>query len=201
MLQGEDCHEAYQCLGIIDSYITGPWETAAGKDEHILHMNAKFHHAQQQIQTWINDSRVLFSGAATRDCFGSAITSDNFMRKVCEEGPTDSSLKLMQMLLDALLNTINKQLADKLPGGKFWEPSEALREQTKSCVATNISGERQFAKMKVIQQKAPRMTMTKVESRKMFDSNKIKDKMLQTGSSNQENRSAERKEIQRKDKR
>ena len=87
-----------------------------------------------------------------------------------ERGTNDSSQKLMQMLLDALLNTMNKQPADQLPGGKFWEPLEALIDQINSYEATNISGERQFAKMKVIQQKAPRMTMTKIENRKMFDS-------------------------------
>ena len=53
---------------------------------------------------------------------------------------------------------------------RFWEPLEALIEQINSCEATNISGERQFAKIKVIQQKAPTMSVTKIENRKMFDS-------------------------------
>ena len=43
-----------------------------------------------------------------------------------------------------IIDLIDRQLADQLPGGKFWKPAEELREQAKSCVSHNILGERKF---------------------------------------------------------
>ena len=63
---------------------------------------------------------------------------------------------------------MDRQMADYLQGGKLLDPSEELKEQTKSCVSSNIS-ERQFTKMKVIQQKYSNVTMARIEARKIFD--------------------------------
>ena len=95
-----------------------------------------------------------------------------------EDPPSARKCQLMQDLLESLLKTKDRQLADHLPGGKLWDPSEELKEQSKSCILTNISGESQFAKMKVLQRKAPNVSMAKIEAKKMFDSTNMRDRLL-----------------------
>lgn len=178
MLESGACNEAFKCLATIDKYITGPWMSVAGKESQILNTNEHFNTARMNIQAWIEDPLPILTGRGD-DCFGREIkTHQLFTERVSEEGePQESAVRLMQKLLDAILTIINRQLQDQLPGGIFWEPSQAVKDASKSCNATNMSGERKFAKMKAIQQRAPAMKMTKIEGRKMFKSNNLVEKL------------------------
>ena len=52
---------------------------------------------------------------------------------------------LLEELLKACLDVMDRQLESQLPGGKFWNPTPELRQVAASCPTTNISGERNFA--------------------------------------------------------
>ena len=70
-----------------------------------------------------------------------------------------------------LLEVVDQQLADQLPGGKYWQPSSELLEQTRSCHATDISGERVFGRVDAALKKAPNVSTEKVEAKVMFGTN------------------------------
>ena len=180
VLRGGDCHIQLKCLGLINKYITGPWQTIVSQSMNILDMNELFQKGHQQITTWIEDPSPLFSGCS-EDCFGGTVKQEDvFLKKVQGEdlGNKEEARELLSAMLQAIIDLIDRQLADQLPGGKFWEPTEELREQAKSCESHNISGERKFAKMKAQQSRAPSMSMEKIEQKEMFDVNKVKASML-----------------------
>lgn len=66
---------------------------------------------------------------------------------------------------------MERQLASQLPGGVFWEPSEALRAQAQSCSSTNISGERTFGMVDYELQRARHATVGHVEGKVMYKKN------------------------------
>ena len=45
------------------------------------------------------------------------------------------------------LVVIVRELEDQLPGGKYYQPSQELLDETAVCQRTNISSERNFAQM------------------------------------------------------
>ncbi len=181
LLEGNDCAVQLQCLGLVGTFITGPWETLA-KCTHlnILDVNQHIFTAHQQIQQWIQDPTPLLQGQATSDCFGKEInhsSEDNFLNKA-QGASSEEAVELLKKLLQAIDSTILRQLADHLPDGKFWEPSESLIKQAKSTDATNITGERDFGLYKSLQANAPAMTVEKAESKELFKTNKLMKSML-----------------------
>ena len=91
------------------------------------------------------------------------------MKPTSNNGKT---ITLLQDLCQASLIIIERQLKDQLPGGHYWDPSEALQHQVRSCSATNISGERNFAIVNQIIYCAKNAKPSYVESKVMFQVNK-----------------------------
>ena len=180
VLGGGDCWIQLQCLGLINKYITGPWQSVVSKNMNILDMNALYNKGHKQTTAWIEDPSSLFS-SQEEDCFGGKVDQEDVFLMEVRDGALGSNgeaRELLSCLLQAIIDLMDRQLANQLPGGKFWEPTYELRQQAKSCVSHNISRERKFAKMKSQQQKAPSMSMEKIEQKEMFDVNKVKDAML-----------------------
>ena len=84
----------------------------------------------------------------------------------------DKTVMLLQDLCQACLIIIERQLKDQLPGGCYFDPSEALQHQARSCSATNINGERNFAIADQIIYRAKNAKPSHVESKVMFHVNK-----------------------------
>ena len=72
-----------------------------------------------------------------------------------EKEVTEFPKELLQHLIQGIRDIMERQLKDQLPGGIFWNPSNKLMEDAKSCTATNISCKRKFALMRVKQTTAP----------------------------------------------
>ena len=160
-------------------FVTGPWENQAKADLNILDINERVHRALGRIREWADNPDSLFTQCKT-DCFGKEVQMDPFLEAAQDpDGPCTNTRNLMKELLATIAEVVEKQLTDHLPGGRFWNPSSELREEVKSCVATNVSGERQFGRMKSFQTRAPSMTMTKIEGKQMFGANKVMQAMLE----------------------
>lgn len=178
-LKGAECNRELKCLGVIEVYFTGPWERLAkNEDLTILDVNEYLNNAVQQLQQWIETPKPLLTSHG-QNCFGQDIDlTERFIKTIHQEEHDDETAALLSSLLQAIMDVIKRQLSSQLPGGEFWNPSQQMREETKSCSATNISGERKFGKMKAFQTKAPSMTIEKIESKEMFEVNKVREAMM-----------------------
>lgn len=67
---------------------------------------------------------------------------------------------------------VHNQLADQLPGGKCYQPSEEIREETALCKKTNILSERDFAQMDRKFHQKPNMTTIAASGVIMYLNNK-----------------------------
>ena len=175
-LENGDCRQELRCLQLIGRYVAEPWMNLVGKEPNILELNSHFKEAHSRLTTWIKDSTDLLSGTENKDCFGRALEGqDTFLQ---DTEVTQFAKELLQHLLQGILDIMDRQLKDQLPGGLFWNPSQKMMEEAKSCTATNISGERKFALLKAKQAIAPTMTTAKIEQKIMFSANKVKESFL-----------------------
>ena len=143
-------------------------------------MNSKYATAKQCLKRWIEDPRGILQEQKT-------IFQDNIhpneVGKALFNVPLEEQqqvLAILQALTISILDVINRQLSTQLPGGEFWDPSPELQEASSSCVAHNISGERNFAMVDSHLHKAPNISIGKVESKVMFKTKngwKVKVKM------------------------
>ena len=162
-----------RALGIIGKGLTGPWMRLVGLDNNILGMNRYYAEAQEKCHSWSQDASQLlrpsppsvFADVAIKD----DVALDSLMKPTSNNGKT---ITLLQDLCQASLIIIERQLKDQLPGGHYWDPSEALQHQSRSCSATYISGEKNFAIADQIMYHAKNAKPSHVESKVMFQVNK-----------------------------
>ena len=82
------------------------------------------------------------------------------------------TVKVLEKFCAAILVVLERQLHSQLPGGVFWEESNDVQQQAMSCSATNISGERNFARTDQVFHHAKNASAGHVESKVMFRANK-----------------------------
>ena len=123
-------HVTTRTLGIIGKVLTGPWMQLVGQDNNILGMNRYYAEAQEKFQSWSHDaSQVLrpsppsvFADVAIKD----EVALDSLMTPTFNNGKI---ITMLQDLCQACLIIIERQLKVLLPGGRYWDPSEALLHQ------------------------------------------------------------------------
>ena len=111
-----------------------------------------------------------FDGGAVSAFYESVVLKDAvFYYLLSNDSSNEETIFLLQKLFSVCASVMEKQLADQLPGGKFWEPSEMLIKEAASCSSSNISGERKFAVADRI--------LAHVEGKVMFRTNKTREWM------------------------
>ena len=136
--------------------VTGPWMRLVGQDRNIFELNKYYAKAQEKLQSWAQDTDQLL-GPNPPSVFGDVPIKNDAVID-CLVKPTSfngKTVTLLQACCQACLIIIERQFKDQLPGGRFWDPSEALRHQARSCSATNISSERNFAVAHQVIHRAP----------------------------------------------
>ena len=145
--------------------LTGPWmRMLSGKN--ILDLNPIFAEIKQQLKQWAKDASPLLQGDIVSCVPGVPVLKDSVLKSLVE--PTtfqEDTQALLQELCRACVSVMERQLTSQLPGGKFWNPSEELINQARSCEATNISGERVFAMSDQLMARAHSAQISHVESK------------------------------------
>ncbi|KAK6171849.1 hypothetical protein SNE40_018274 [Patella caerulea] len=109
-------------------------------------MNSKFEEAERKLKIWADDASSLISELPPSIFDGIHVQEDLVLESLLKTTDSDGAIvALLQKLFASILAVVQRQLKSQLPGGEFWEPSDLLKEQAKSCESTNISGERVFA--------------------------------------------------------
>ena len=136
-------------LGILGKLLTSPlMRIIEAPQQHILELNDMWLHVINKLEEFsVNSSPLL---EAMEFVPNSTITKDEVYQALfAPQSPevdelTEDCLRLLCCNAAVLLK---RQLADQLPGGIFYKPSDALMKETKSSTAHNIISERDFAQL------------------------------------------------------
>ena len=159
----QKCH--LRSLTLLHKTLTAPWMEEVSKETPILQMNEKFQLAHSTLQMWQQQPQSSLSG---KTAFGGQIKKDatwELLHGSCDADKT-AMLELYVQLIKGILDVIDRQLASQLPGGEFWEPDAETISAARSCTATNISGERNFAHLDASLHRAPNSSLPKAEGKK-----------------------------------
>ena len=161
-----------RALGIIGKCITGPWMRLLGNNKTILEMNIFYAEAQEKTKSWSTDASPLLSPHPPSVFETIPIKEDAVLESLLT--PTslnDITVNLLQNLCAVILVLIERQLHSQLPGGVFWDAAPDVQQQAKSCSATNISGERNFARVDQAIYHAKNASTGHIEAKVMFRAN------------------------------
>ena len=166
-------HIHLRCLGILHKCFSGPWMAVIGSKESILELNDVYQEVYSRLHEWQEDPRKMLDG---HTAFGEVINDDAQWRNLKDitEKDTPEVNRVLSLLVGGLKEVMTRQLGSQLPGGEFWGPSEKLRQESRSCSTTNISGERNFALLDSKIYRAPNATLPKLEGKIMFQVNKTR---------------------------
>ena len=147
-----------------------------GEAHSILDASDTFTSVVEQLEKFKSDKAIH---GLDHCVFGKPIKEDEVYTKLCT--PTDDDEKvecILGEMVECILRVMRRQLVDHLPGGKFHNPSDDLREDAQSCPQNNISGERVFAMWDARYRQSKSSHITKISNKVVFKSNKVKEKFL-----------------------
>ncbi|XP_071959561.1 uncharacterized protein [Antedon mediterranea] len=165
-----------RALGLIGKYVSGPWMRLVERDQNILDLNMPFTLAVNKMEEWKLNTSVLVKGEA--DCLFAdvPIIKDAVFYNLTATREDDQQVEtVLSMLLDVIIDVCKRQLDDQLPGGIHHDPSDSLKQQAKSCVGNNISGERVFGLLDHYVKRAPNASLSYIESKIVYKLNRTSD--------------------------
>lgn len=172
------------CLATIYDRIAHPWMMMINAVDNILSVNVKYQEAVDKMCTWEQDPSSFLSSNNHCAIFGDVVPDISLLNLDDLELPLLCTIS--KKMLGEIIVVCKRQLADQLRGGIFWEPSEELEEAASSCSTTNMSGERQFAKVDALLHRAPNITVGKVEAKVMYSSNRTSEWLDQKSAAERE---------------
>ena len=148
-----------RALGLINKFVTGPlWRVLESKSISILDMNERFQTLLSCLDKWALDASSLLSGEALLyDDFRPS--QDAISDCLLTPSDTDNTTQeILQVLFSAFSSLVSRLIDDHLPDGKYSNPSESLKSETKSVPKTNCISERDFAKLDRLLRMKPNAT-------------------------------------------
>ena len=139
----------------------------------ILDLNLHCATAYSTPREWRHDSRCVVNGTAA--CALPCIELDKGPAFKAVTTSSDQDLEtesLFSRMCSKILEKMEGQSADQLPGGHYWSPSPAFLAHSNSCGAANINGEHAFGHVNAALSRAPSATVDKVEAKTMYSANK-----------------------------
>ena len=117
----------------------------AKNDEHILDMNARYQRLPECFQRWSVDASEVLTGNV-RVFEDIEVNTDDVFKKLVEQiefwdGVTK---QILELIFGAFAVKTKSMLSDHLQGGRYDQPSPAVRKQTTGVLKTNIVPERDF---------------------------------------------------------
>ena len=190
-LQGDLFDLQLRALGLISKFITGPWMKLVytyKEGASILELNPYFEEAVHCIQNWAEDASPMLR-PDTPCMFSKIDMARDEVFHVLIKGRGEDKNKLCNMLQrfsQLILDTIKRQLATQLEGGKFYKPSKELLEVAKSAPSSSMPCEQMFAMWDAFIASRPHVTSRKVEARVMCRANATLDWLRNKGAEEKE---------------
>ena len=162
-----------RALGIIGKRVTCPWQRLVGQPGlNILDLNQHFNVALQTMREWSDEPEKLLTADPITIFPTLAVHDDVIFTKLVQSTASDRKCCLfLSKSLKAIVLLLERQLEDQLHGGIFDKPTEDLQNQSISCPATNISGERVFGKLDFNLRRAPNSKLDFQSSKITFSEN------------------------------
>jgi hypothetical protein len=166
-----------RALGIMWHKIMDPYMTlVTSKGKKILDLNPYFSSMMVKLEQYMNSPQDLLD--PDEKLWDDVHVQDTDVTKSLYTSHSDLisvTLEALSLICGKFLGTLQRQLADQLPGGKFDQPSEALQSQSSTVVLNNIRGESDFAVLKRQKIFAPNATTLCHETVTMWEQNRPGD--------------------------
>ena len=125
-------------------------------------------------EEWISDATDILTGKA-RLFPGEDLREDDIYKKLVEPSEFWDAMtkQISEVIFGAFLVKTKRMLADHLTGGKYYQASKEVREESKSVLKTNVVPERDFGMLDRLMALKPNAT-TMVYEGIMFSKNNTK---------------------------
>ena len=171
MLSQGKIQHILRALGLVNKFLTGPWMEWQGTRQGILATSQVFTRVLDRLDN-VNTMDIVNGFEET--AFGKPPKCDDkYVALTTSTSQDKETADVLGGLLSEATDVMRRQLVDHLPGGKFHNPDNEVREAAKSCTSNNISGERAFAKIDSQIMKARSATLEKSISKAQFSLNKV----------------------------
>ena len=162
-------------LGLISKFITSRLWHLIEEPGHILDMNNHFKSLVDFLDQAANDATKLGNFITGQETpFQIDIDETDYVRaKLVEQNTVDTIvLPLLQNIFIAIKELLERMIPEHLPGGKFWNPSDALLEETKSAKKHNKLPEFVFGQLDHLISYRPNASLLANEACIMYSFNK-----------------------------
>lgn len=164
-----------KALGIVDKIITAPLWRLLESSVGIGEMGNHYNKLQLSLQKWQQDPTPLMKGEVVFDEKLAPINRDKRYEALFKN-PNDSIDEITKQTLEILcahfLILLERQVADQLPGGNFFQPLAEKQQATSSVPKTNVVSERDFAQLDLQLRIKPSARMVTHEALIMWRNNK-----------------------------
>ena len=164
-----------RALGIIDKLITGPLWRLIEKTESILSLNPHLFDLKWQLSKFCKDASAIMNGETI---FGENVVEhhrDEVFDKLFQSTTESFDLltqQCLEVLLHGVLMVLERQCADQLPGGKYWNPSDQLLKMSKNAPTTNKISEADFSIIDLLIRTKPNLSCQAMLALIMWSKNK-----------------------------
>ena len=159
-----------RALGITHKVITEPLWTAVKTAPNILTLNSTLHELQQKLTQWKEDATPMLEGLSA--LANVPPVADVLFDHLLEDEPDPEKhamcLQALELIMCGILQILERQCRDHLPGGKFWEPDDASKTTFKNVPSTNMIGERDFAILDMLVRQKPSARVSSLEALIMY---------------------------------
>ncbi|XP_033117054.1 uncharacterized protein LOC117116991 [Anneissia japonica] len=162
-----------RALGILFKCVTAPlWHRIKNAD-NVLSLNPTLHQLQEKLEKWKDDATDLFNGETVFD--DAVVEKDDIYEalfKDCDDPQMEIlCIQALELTTCAMLLILNRQCADQLPGGKYWNLDEQRTSKYQNVPSTNMIGERDFAMLDCLIRQKPNVRCTHLETLIMWSNN------------------------------
>ncbi|CAC5398192.1 unnamed protein product [Mytilus coruscus] len=160
-------------LGLISKLITAPLWRLIESNKHVLHLNETYFALLQYLERMSKDANPFFSGEEypfSDDLMEKDNIFDNLIQPV--NGIDEKACAFAQMAFKGLHGVVERAMKEQLPGGKFFEPTQELFNQSKSVIPHNKLPERVFGMLDFFLRYRPNASTISNEAFLMFVFNK-----------------------------
>ncbi|XP_041475676.1 uncharacterized protein LOC121424143 [Lytechinus variegatus] len=163
-----------RALGIVHKIITEPFWTAVKKARNILELSDVLHHLQLKLTAWKDDGGDMLSGESA--VTGISPVKDSVYEKLfIDKEDADKHaicVQALELICCAILQKLERQCKDHLPGGKYWKPSASFEQAFFKVPSTNLIGERDFAILDILVRQKPSARVISLEALIIWTNNK-----------------------------
>ncbi|XP_070535035.1 uncharacterized protein [Ptychodera flava] len=156
----------------MEKNLTTPYMDMVTSKMHIMDAQKHFGRLRDMLAEWSNDSGDLVNGSAL--LFPDfPPKKDHIYDKLYEKSSDETEVAaLLSIILTGLLAVVERQLADQLPGGKFYNVDDRVRKETQSMPLHNLSSENLFARLDRLQKNMPNANTVTMEGIILWSHNK-----------------------------